>query len=389
MNSANRVLVVDDDVNLLNGLRRFFGKRFDLSVAQGGDEALEKIKGDGPYSVVLCDMRMPGLSGVEVLEQVQGLAPDTVRLMLTGNADQKTAIDAINRGKVYKFFNKPCSPGDLAAGIEEALAVYHRARVERELLETTLTGSVRMLTDLLALIDPVSYESAARLSRWVAPIARRLGVTDAWQLEVAASLAPLGMSSIPPEVLARKRAGEKLTLTEEEMVVRAPEVGGNILRNIPRLEPIADIIHYQDKDFDGAGFPRDGKAGEDLPLGARILHVLKAVDELAGAAPTAVHFDSLARNAQRYDPTILETARLCLASTGPASAEAKPTVVLEVPVSAMRAGDELLTNLELANGHLILATGSPLSLALLSRIHNLQKIHAFNEPVRIRRQAVA
>lgn len=387
MNSANRILIVDDDVNLLAGLRRYFGKRFDLAVAQGGEEALAAVAASGPYSVVLCDMRMPGLSGVEVLERIAQIAPDTMRLMLTGNADQKTATDAINRGKVYKFFNKPCSPNDLAAGIDEALALYQRRQAEREILETTLAGSIRMVSDLLALVDPISFESSARLGRWAGTVARALGVKEIWQVEVAAGLAFLGMSSIPPEVLARQRAGDKLTATEKEMVARAPEVGRNILRHIARLEPIAEIVYYQDKDFDGQGFPADVHTGADLPIGARILHVLKALSELAGSAPTHDHFDVLAREARRYDPEVLDAARASLAGIGAARAGRPSTIALDVPVSALRPGDELASNLELQDGHLILAVGSPLNPTLLSRIRNLQKIHAFVEPVRIRRPA--
>ena len=88
----NRILFVDDDPNLLAALSRSLRKLFTFDTALSGAEALQKLDRDGPYAVVVADQTMPGMSGVELLETVRELAPDTVRLMLTGNADQKSAV---------------------------------------------------------------------------------------------------------------------------------------------------------------------------------------------------------------------------------------------------------------------------------------------------------
>ena len=93
---TEKVLIVDDDANLLAGLKRQFRKQFDLSIAQSGEQALDLVESEGPFAVAVSDMRMPGMDGVGVLGALRKTAPDTVRMMLTGNADQQTAIDAIN-----------------------------------------------------------------------------------------------------------------------------------------------------------------------------------------------------------------------------------------------------------------------------------------------------
>jgi len=135
----DRILFIDDDQNLLSSLQRQFQKDFTISIARGGDEALASIyhadSQQSPFAVVVCDMGMPGMNGVEVLQRIKDISPDIVRIMLTGKGDQKTAIDAINTGNVFRFYSKPCPPAELATGLREALVQYHAAKNERELLE--------------------------------------------------------------------------------------------------------------------------------------------------------------------------------------------------------------------------------------------------------------
>src|SRR5450432_1390032 len=108
-----RVLFVDDEPNLLASFQRSFRKLLEFDVAAGGAEALVAFERHGPYAVIVSDMRMPGIDGMELLEKIKVLYPATVRIMLTGNADQQTAVDAVNRGQIFRFINKPCAADDL------------------------------------------------------------------------------------------------------------------------------------------------------------------------------------------------------------------------------------------------------------------------------------
>lgn len=103
----NRILFVDDDPNILKGFQRNLRKDFTVSVAEGGQQALELIQSSEPFAVIVSDMQMPGMNGAEFLYAAKKISPDSVRMMLTGNADQQTAINAINKGDIFRFINKP------------------------------------------------------------------------------------------------------------------------------------------------------------------------------------------------------------------------------------------------------------------------------------------
>jgi DNA-binding NtrC family response regulator len=82
---SKKILFVDDEPNVLQSIKRGMRSEFELDIACGGQEGLASIQSSGPYAVVVSDMRMPGMNGIEFLEQARALAPDTVRIMLTGN----------------------------------------------------------------------------------------------------------------------------------------------------------------------------------------------------------------------------------------------------------------------------------------------------------------
>jgi len=127
MGSA-KILLVDDEVRVLDGYRRGLRKKFELDTANSGQEAIDLLTNNQEYAVVVADMRMPGMSGLELLTEVRKLNPDTSRIMLTGNADQQTVIDAVNQGKVYKFLTKPCDSTTLESAIEDGIRHYQQAK---------------------------------------------------------------------------------------------------------------------------------------------------------------------------------------------------------------------------------------------------------------------
>jgi response regulator RpfG family c-di-GMP phosphodiesterase len=383
MGGSDRVLIVDDEANLLSGLRRMLGQKFNVSVAAGGAEALELVGREGPFAVVISDMRMPGMDGLELLRRLQDLAPDTVRMMLTGNAEQKTAVDAINAGSIFRFFNKPCSMQVLSEGIEAALRQYRLITAEKALLEGTVAGAIGLLTDVLSLVAPDTFERSLRLRGWSRQVAAQMGLGSAWDLELAAALAHLGMISVPPEVVARHRAGQKLTEVEDEMLERAPRTGAELIRKIPRLESVADAVACQGKWFNGQGHPADGRAGADIPLAGRILHVLMALDEAGAGQVTRDALASFDRSPGRFDPVVVAATRAALAG---ATIEAATTFAhLDVAARALLPGDLLEADLQLEGGRLVLAAGQTITDALFLRLQNLQRMYRFVEPIRVRR----
>jgi diguanylate cyclase (GGDEF)-like protein len=145
---TEKILLVDDDQNILRGYRRALRKRFHFDIACGAEAALEVIEQEGPFAVVVSDMRMPGMDGLQLLSKLKEISPHTVRIMLTGNADQKTAVDAVNKGKVLKFLTKPCNPETLADAIEAGLSQYTQALEKHTVLEQS-AAEVRELSERL------------------------------------------------------------------------------------------------------------------------------------------------------------------------------------------------------------------------------------------------
>jgi signal transduction histidine kinase len=142
---TDKILCVDDDVNLLAGIQRNLRKQFRLDTAPGGAEGLELLTRQGPYAVVVADMLMPNMNGVEFLRACREKFPDTVRIMLTGDADQETAVQAVNQGQVFQFLNKPCPPDALARALENGLRQYRLIMTQREMMQLQLQHAQKMV----------------------------------------------------------------------------------------------------------------------------------------------------------------------------------------------------------------------------------------------------
>ncbi|MFQ5618106.1 MAG: response regulator [Rhodospirillales bacterium] len=292
-----KVLIVDDDTNLLAGLERHLRKYFDVSTAEGGEQALDLVKSDGPFAVTVCDMRMPGMNGVEVLAAVKELARDTVRIMLTGYADDVTTTRAVNDGAIFRFFAKPCPPETLAKGIEAGIEQYRLVTAGRELLSGTFSGAVKVLNDLLSMVDPQGFDRSGTVPGSAHGVAVHLGSPNPWQLETAEMLSRIGQVAVPPELLAKKRAGEPLTEVEQEIIALqsgAPacpskRAGGEAEFEIdyqPRLPTTRKPAYSKDRNWEYLQTTKEGKNLTDRQ--AQILqklargHTNKAIAEHLG-----------------------------------------------------------------------------------------------------------
>jgi serine phosphatase RsbU (regulator of sigma subunit) len=129
---TDKILFVDDDANLLASFRRQLRKQFQIETAIGGSEGLDLVEQNGPYSVIVSDFRMPHMDGIEFLTRVREIAPDTVRIMLTGNADMQAAIQAVNEGNIFRFLTKPCSADVLGESLNTGIEQYQQVTRERE-----------------------------------------------------------------------------------------------------------------------------------------------------------------------------------------------------------------------------------------------------------------
>ena len=378
-----KILFVDDDPDILDGFQRNLRKIFQIDTAVSGAMALALIRDRGPYGVVVADMRMPAMNGIEFLIELERTAPDTIRIMLTGNADQKTARDAVNQGHIFRFLTKPCPRDELESALRAGLKQYQLVTAERDVLEKTLNGSARMLSDILATHDAHAFGKSQRLRHYMRAFADYLKFRHTWDLELAAMLSQIGCVTIPQEVLEKFRAGRPLSAKEEEMMKRVPQIGYNLLSHIPRLESVAAVVLYQNKNFDGTGFPADKIAGEDIPVGARILRVLQDLPAVESAGADKVKaLENLTHFPGRYDPQVVEAVAAvfdgCAVSAAPTETQSRP-----VGIKNLRVGWTLSAAARTRDGSMIVPAGTQISPMLMEKLRNFAELGNLQEPVMV------
>jgi len=172
---SEKILFVDDDENLLASYQRQLRNKFPLAIASGGDHGLRLIASEGPFAVIVSDFRMPGMDGVQFLAKAREAAPATVRILLTGYADLQTAVEAVNRGNIFRLLNNPCPLEILAESLAGGARQYQLINAERELLEKTLKGTIQVLGNVLSMLNPEAFGRTARITRYVREIAAKMG----------------------------------------------------------------------------------------------------------------------------------------------------------------------------------------------------------------------
>ncbi|MHB0956294.1 MAG: HD domain-containing phosphohydrolase [Pirellulaceae bacterium] len=376
MPMSERILCIDDDPNILQAYQRALRKRFHIEIALGGEEALAAVVNGGPFAVVVSDMQMPGINGVEFLQQVKKLAPDTVRMMLTGNADQQTALEAVNEGHIFRFMTKPCTPETFAKVLEAGIVQYRLIRAERDLLSKTFCASVKVLTDVLSAVNPLAFGKASRVRQLVRQLCQELGLKD-WEIEVAAMLSQIGCVSIPEQILAKAYEGKQLTADERRTFDAYPLAGKQLISGIPRLEAVAQIIAYQQQHFNGKGSPGDGTRGNEIPLGSRVLKVALDFDTLISAGySNETALAEIYDRPGRYDLSVVAALSQVLVITN-------TQVIRRVKVSELVDGLTLAEDIKAHSGTLFCAAGQQITRAMQIRLRNLLVNVGIQSPIRV------
>jgi response regulator RpfG family c-di-GMP phosphodiesterase len=275
-----KILCVDDDQNILTLFRLQFAKEYELECASNGSDGLVAVQHKGPFAVVVSDLRMPRMDGIAFLSKVKQLAPATVRIMLTGHAEVKAAIDAVNQDNVFRFLTKPCTPDMLKMVIASGLEQYRLVTLEKDILEKTLSGSIQVLTDIISLLNPEAFSRATRIRRYARQIAEKMGLPNVWQIELAAMLSQLGCITLPKDVLHKVYFHKSLTEQEQQLYDGHPAIAATLLAQIPHLEIISRMIAGQNQTFPHA-VPRENMStDEKVALGAQIIKCCQDYDGL-------------------------------------------------------------------------------------------------------------
>jgi response regulator RpfG family c-di-GMP phosphodiesterase len=367
-----KILFVDDEPNVLAGFERLFRKEFSIETALGGEAALVTIARSGPYAVIISDMRMPGMNGSELLARARVKAPDSIRMVLTGETDIGSAMKAVNDGAIFRFLMKPCSEPELRAAIQAGLRQYELQNVERHLLEKTLNGSIKVMTEVLSLVNPAAFGRSMRVRRYVRHVTSTLGLENAWQYDIAAMLSQLGCVTLPPATVESMYVGQGPTLTEEEQrrLLGHPSVAHDLLIKVPRLEPVARMILRQNEPFSAAA------AEDPIALGAQILRVCLDFDRLVARGMTTDLALHLLVTRGGYHPRVLQS----LADFQLDRMTYKPAVV---PVGRLEPGMIVDEDIRTNTGLLLVARGHETTHPLLVRLKNFRQQDAIPANVRV------
>lgn len=370
-----RILFVDDDADVLAAIQRQLRARYAVEIAQSGREALARLDPEKPFAAVVADMRMPEMDGIQLLGHYRSRCPHTVRIMLTGHADTETAIQAVNEGSIFRFLTKPCRPEALELALAAAVEQFRLLEAERELLEKTLQGSVKVLTDTLSLLNPVAFSRGSRIRRTVKEVAMHLGLPAPWEYELAAMLSQIGCVTVPQAVLERVMAGRPLSQDEMKMFSGHPAVGAELLANIPRLGRVARMIEGQLRSF--RSYPRH-TLDEDEACAASGAQLLKLCLDFDALLLQGVEADAALIGLQErhgeYNP------RMLAALSAVRAARADAQVLRDITWRDARPGMVAAEHIRTLNGLLLVPQDQEFTPQVLARLRNFALRVGVKEP---------
>jgi putative two-component system response regulator len=330
INKKARILIVDDEEGIRDALFEFFELKFDCAMAASAEEALELLR-SGSFQLVISDIRMPGMNGLEMIEHVHRISPDTVTVMISGNQNIESAIDAL-RGGAFDYILKPFNLIQIDSIAQRALE-YYAHREAKRLYDHELENLVRQRTaelkDALASVDNAyrstlmalaaaletrdreTHGHSKRVVKFSLRLGRECGLSEKQlrDLEFGALLHDIGKIGVPDAILRKPAA---LNADEWKQMREHPRFGEEILRGIDFLAGAARVVGQHHEKWDGTGYPRNLK-GSEIDINARIFTVADAFDALtsnrvyrAGRTYQAALEELDKWSGKQFDPQVIE-----------------------------------------------------------------------------------
>lgn len=373
MNNDLKILVVDDEPNILQGFQRQLRKQFDIAVAESGTAALHMLESSGPYAVIVTDMRMPTMNGLELLQRVKQQFPQTIRVMLTGNVDYRTAIRAVNEGSVFRFLTKPCSPEVLAVVLTAALEQYSLVASERDFMSNTLSCSIDLFGEILSMLNPAAFNCTAKVRQVCREICASLEVANAWDVTMGATLALVGCIAIPEQILTRIYRGETLSPDDQLAFDGHPAIGGHLIGRVPKLERVAEIVRRQNEPY---SITAQRGPLDEIGFAANILK--SAIDLSVLGMRGLSHEDAVAH--MQNDPKVYRPEIVHALSRNTAFRRESKIIKIAQLIDGMTLDENLMS----LKGELLLARGSSVSPNLRDRLLSLARTpRGVREPIRV------
>lgn len=240
----SKILFIDDDNFVLESYMARYRKNYKIFLANTPDKALQFIYSIDDFSVIISDMKMVGMSGVELFSRIKTLSPFSTRIMLTGYTQADIAIDAVNKGEVFRFLSKPCSADVMDKAIKEGVLLYNSYIQDKNIIQDFLKGSIKVLIDSVRISNPRAYERSVRIRNFSRRIAQDMNIKSIVDVEIASMICHVGYIGIDKKIIDSIENGDKLSFAEEEIFNQYPMIGANLVNNIPKLGNVSRIIQY-------------------------------------------------------------------------------------------------------------------------------------------------
>ncbi len=290
--TRHKILVVDDESANLRLLKRVLSEEYEVIDANSGAQGLALLK-EHEFSLIITDQRMPGITGVQLLEQSLDFRPRAIKILLTGYTDIQALIDAINSGKVYKYVPKPWDADELRITVRRALEAYELREKNDGLLielrdalarlEEVSMGTIRALSDALDAKCDYTSGHSLRVSRFSVGIAKQMNLSaeEQREIELAGILHDIGKIGVPEAILWKP---DRLNANEQSVMSSHPVKSAQIIGELSGLGKVRKYVLHHHEYMDGSGYP-DHLVGEAIPLGSRIILVADAYDAMTTDRP--------------------------------------------------------------------------------------------------------
>ena len=349
--------------------------------AKSGPEALSLLN-ERQVDLVLLDVMMPGVNGFDVCESIRN-NPGTHELpiiLVTALDDRQSKIRGLEAG-ADDFVSKPFDAEELRARVKTVLKLnrYRILKEEQDRATKAATGSVRVMKELLALRDPESFAHNEEIRDIALEIARRLDFTSTEHLVMASLLCQIGRLTLPDQLLEKQSTGQKLNDAEANLFMEIPRIGSNLLSSVPQLAEVAEIILWQDKNFDGKGFPAKRLSRDQIPMESRIIRVARDFRwrETQGFGASEVLQRLMGRQGV-YDPRVLKALEAYLQERKVDTKGTKREYVVEELEDGMIVSSDVTTD---DGAVTIVKKGIRLTDAMIARISNFKAVRGIREPV--------
>lgn len=376
------ILVIDDDEHSREILRATLSPlNHHVELASDGQTGIDKALELEP-DLIFLDVMMPGMTGVEVCQNLRA-NPRTAQIpivLVTALSDRATRLQGIEAG-ADEYITKPIDTLEVRLRAKTILSLnrYRTVSIERARHANILTGVLKVLNELLT----IKHAKVFSYSNDMRSLARQLGthfqVQDLQTLELSTLLYGIGRLTLPDQTLERIDSNVELTRAEQQIVEQLPVSSYQLLARIPGLENIAEIIRWQDKNFDGTGHPRDLPESGEIPLSARILRVVRDFyqQHTYGAEPEMA-FRRLKAHSSHYDPEILqELGNLVKTPTLTTEFENKLVKVSEL-TAKMIPREDIVT---VEHSRVLVRAGVSLNRSVIARIRNVGQVDGVKQPI--------